>query len=350
MTVKSVFDLAAARNEQGFTAYFRRSGVKNQLAYLLERQGRQHLHRDKRVGQKTDTARRAVLYQFFDELREQGFKIESVLNLSQKHIEGVTRAWEERGLAASTIQTRFSILRWLAKAIGKPGLVREPTYYGLSPDTVARTYVARQDKSWTGKAIDPEKMIAEAHEHDEWSGIQLRLSYEFGLRFAEAIRMKPWESDQGNSLIVREGTKGGLMRAIPILKPSQREALDEAKRFGKRSARGNLMPPGLTFRQATRRLRYACERIGLTKAALGVTPHGLRHQYANDRFEDISGRASFVRGGEAVKDDVEADALGTFVKELGHSRIRVGAAYVGSRSAGRPKHASVSPDTDTDTF
>lgn len=98
-----------------------------------------------------------------------------------------------------------------------------------------------------------------------------------------------------------------------------------------------MIPPTLTLRQATRRLRYTCEKIGLTKAELGVTPHGLRHQYANDRFEEISGRRSFVRGGEAFKDEAEDEALGTLVKELGHSRIRVGAAYIGSRSAGRPK-------------
>lgn len=38
----------------------------------------------------------------------------------------------------------------------------------------------------------------------------------------------------------------------------------------------------------------------LTKAAIGATFHGLRHDYANDRLEDLSGVTSPVRGGLCI--------------------------------------------------
>jgi hypothetical protein len=66
---------------------------------------------------------------------------------------------------------------------------------------------------------------------------------------------------------------------------------------------GSMCPPGKTVKEAIRRIYYvAGEKLGITKTQLGVTPHGLRHEYANDKSEAVSGNPSVVRGGSSILD------------------------------------------------
>ena len=39
------------------------------------------------------------------------------------------------------------------------------------------------------------------------------------------------------------------------------------------------------------------KKFGVTQKALGVTPHGLQHEYAGERYEAVAGAAPPVRGG-----------------------------------------------------
>jgi integrase len=92
----------------------------------------------------------------------------------------------------------------------------------------------------------------------------------------------------------------------------------------------SISEPRYTLVQAIRHLRYVMERFGVTKRDLGVTPHGLRHQYAADEFRRETGEAPPVEGGRPVRRDRDQAARLGVSSRLGHSRIEIANAYLGS--------------------
>jgi hypothetical protein len=101
----------------------------------------------------TQDKRADVLYAGFKRLHELNFRMKTVMSLRGKHIEELAKDWEGRGLSASTLQNNLSIFRTFAEWIGKAGMVRGIEHY-LRSGTIARTSIAREDKSWSGKGID----------------------------------------------------------------------------------------------------------------------------------------------------------------------------------------------------
>lgn len=61
----------------------------------------------------------------------------------------------------------------------------------------------------------------------------------------------------------------------------------------------------------------------------GITSHGLRHQYANERYRELTGADSPVRGGAPVDRDTDQGARQVVAEELGHSRAAVTTHYLG---------------------
>jgi integrase len=61
----------------------------------------------------------------------------------------------------------------------------------------------------------------------------------------------------------------------------------------------------------------------------GITSHGLRHGYANDRYQQLTGEASPVRGGQMPDRDTDRAARLEVAEELGHSRESVTTHYLG---------------------
>jgi len=94
-----------------------------------------------------------------------------------------------------------------------------------------------------------------------------------------------------------------------------------------------LANPARTLKQNLDRLHNVMKRFDLTRRALGVTAHGLRHGYAADRYEGLAGLPAPVRGGAAPDPATDDRARLQAAEELGHSRIQILGAYVGSRRA-----------------
>jgi integrase len=256
--------------------------------------------------------------------------VRSVLSLNQSHVAYLAKRWEEEGVVPATMQTRFSQLRWLAAAIGKPGLVREPSAYGIAEAASSRVLVAQEDKSWSAKAVDIDQLIAKASEIDRLVAVQMRLIEEFGLRLREALLMRPMISHVSDTLRVEEGTKGGRSRVVPIRYQSQLDALELAKETARTLPKGRLVPAGKSFAQAVSRFYYVMKKLGITRSQLGVTVHGLRHQYANDLYHEVSGQPSVVRGASEILDRArDREARRQVTNDLGHVRLDVTAAYTG---------------------
>lgn len=337
--MKTIQETGAWHKSNRYRRLFEQLKPRQQLQVLIDEFGDSHLYRDKKASRATVKARAYICHQALTTIEDSGLKIQNLLNIDQRHITAVADSWTAAELAASTIQTRVSILKWLATGLGKRGLIMDTSYYGIEDAAVKRTYVAQVDKSWSGHAVLSSEKISEAKALDEWVGNQLSLMKAFGLRIQEAVMLNPTSADHGDSLCVEAGTKGGRTRIVPIRTAEQREVLDTAKVLAQRSLRGSMCPPNKTVKEAIRRIYYiAGERLGITKAQLGVTPHGLRHQYANDTYEEISGNPSAVRGGKSIVDRaLDEQARHQITQDLGHARLNITAAYTGPRIQGRPR-------------
>ena len=323
------------RNRYG--RHFKGLDPKRQLIVLLDVSGHDHMTRDKPISNKTVKTRIQVMMQALAQLREAGFAIKNMTNFDQRHVKTLLDRWVGEGLAAPTIQGRISVLRWFTIALGKPGLVRDPSFYDVDLAAVARVYVPTEDKSWSAKEIVSSDIVTSAMAIDLAVGHQVDMSRAFGLRVRESILIKPKIADIGHALRIEEGTKGGRTRVVLIRTDDQRETLERAKEFSSSCSKGTLIPVGRDFKQMYRRFYYVMEKLGISRAQLGVTAHGLRHEYANDLYQTEAGTASPVRGGSNdVDPEIDDKARHLVSQDLGHSRVRITASYTGARRTGRP--------------
>ena len=276
-----------------------------------------HATRDKRAD---------VLYAGFKLLREKGYKLDTVESFRGKHMEVLAKAWEERGLSPSTLQNNLSTFRIFAGWIGKAGMVERTDRY-VAPGAAARTSINARDKSWTAQNVDVAAKLAEVAAKDARVGLQMALQAIFGLRAREAMQLRPHVADKGSYLALTVGTKGGRDRVVPIDTPEKRALIDQAKTFAA-SKLASTSDPARTLAQAKNHYYHVLRSCGITRAD-GLTGHGLRHGYANDRYEQIAGQPSPVRGGITPDRDTDQAARLGVAEELGHSRASVTTHYLG---------------------
>jgi integrase len=318
---------------------------KRELSRILTRHNGRHAWKDKEVSHKTQEDRRKFYFAFFEEIWHNEEKTFQVMprNLGNNHVKFMVARWVRRGLAPGTIQLYLSYLRTFCEWIGKPGMVLPPQAYVTDPKLVERTYGATLDKSWTPQLVDPERTIGDVIAFDPWVGTQLLICWRYGIRVKEAIMIQPHLADLGDRLLLEPGTKGGRPRYVPIDTPEKRAALDEAKRLVRiRSA--HLGRPGKSLKQNMDRFRTVMKKFGITGAALGVTPHGLRHEFGNDLYEALTGEPSPVRSGEPIDRDADRAARLVVAERLGHGRRNVTRAYLGGVL--KPKPGAPSPDPE----
>lgn len=305
----------------------------SELMELLREHGRKAIRKNKIIAHETMDARKELLVLSMRELRGLGFKLETPYNLQQRHVMALVKSWEESGLAASTIANRISVLRALSIWIGKPGMIQKAVDFVDDPESVKRQQATTEDKSWSAAGLDIDAMIGLVEQYDARVGLQTRLMKAFGLRKKEAVMFRPLKADLGLAIRVRDGTKGGRERVVPIETEEQRQVLALAKSRVKH-VNEHIGHPDLTLEQAIRRVNYVFERFGLTKRGLGVTAHGLRHEHLNDLYEQVTGVPSPVRGGSvvgALDKHLHDIARARVSQEAGHNRLNISDAYIGAR-------------------
>jgi integrase len=201
--------------------------------------------------------------------------------------------------------------------------------YLKDPNAAKRQYVATEDKSWCAQDVDSAIKIAEVEAIDPRAAIVLKIMDAFALRIREAASLHPHEADLGTALNVSWGTKSKRPRVLPIENEYQRQVIEEAKRFANKST-GSLIPDGFKRNTWLRRLYRIFDSCGIGRKH-GIVPHGLRHQRANDMFQDNTGQKSPVRGGTALIDkQLDNWARLVVAEALGHSRKQISSAYLGS--------------------
>jgi hypothetical protein len=113
---------------------------------------------------------------------------------------------------------------------------------------------------------------------------------------------------------------------VPITTVEQRDVLQAAHRL---AAAGSLIPAHKTYIQQRHVYDGQCKAAGLSHM------HGLRHQYAQSRYEALTGWKAPAAGGplsRALSDaqqTIDAEVRQAISRELGHERLQVTSIYLG---------------------
>lgn len=274
--------------------------------------------RNRDGGFSTQSARAWILDQIANQLLELGYRRMNAQSLKQKHVIALTKLWEQQGISIGTRKNRLSALRWWAEKIRKPMVVaKDNSFYGIG----SRKYVADYSKA---QELDHDKLRLVA---DENLKLSIRLQAAFGLRREEAIKFQPRYAIQDDHIKLKSSwCKGGRARIVPITNDAQRQLLVEISEHAKGGA---LIPPQLRYVQQLRRYERQTRTADLKKL------HGLRHGYAQRRFETLTGFACPAKGGPNAKQlTIEQRALNEKARvmisaELGHAREAITAVYLG---------------------
>ena len=267
----------------------------------------------------TQIRRERELALMANQLHEIGFRGMNSHSLKPKHVEGLVRHWLEKEVAVGTIKNRMAAVRWWARKVNRQNVVaRSNDHYGI-PN---RVFVTGSSKAKSVSATQLEKV------RDVHVRMSLELQRAFGLRREEAIKFIPNYADQGDHIVLRPSwTKGGKARTLPIRTPEQREVLDRAHRL---AGKGSLIPSSRNYVQQLRIYEGHTLRAGLSKM------HGLRHAYAQRRYEELTGWRSPAAGGPPSKmlargqRDRDREARLIISRELGHQRCQIVSVYLGT--------------------
>jgi integrase len=262
---------------------------------------------------------------------KQEYRLQKLDNLKQKHVVGLVEKWKAEGKSIATIKNRVSSLRYLANDVLQKINVVPHKNADLKIDN--RTNDFNTDKGWT-PSQDFKKQLPENQQ------IHVDLMRNLGLRYEEAAKFQPHEADRGDKIAIEYGVKGGRPREIEITNDTQKETLDRAKEYVDKHRQESVIPREMNYKKFDDQTRNIYNDAGMTKDGVG-TPHGLRHQYAQDRYEAITGwespatlsskeRVEFRSSMSQQQKEIDVRARLEVSKELGHGRIDVVSNYLGS--------------------
>jgi len=283
------------------------------LTYTL----RQLCRRNRDGSHNTQADRIRSLSLVARQLQEGGFRQMKASSLKGKHVQALVNRWQSENLSTGTIKNRLAHLRWWAEKIGKAGILpKDNTQLGVA-DRCYLTNVNKAQRLGAGLG-----QITDAYVH-----MSLQLQSAFGLRREEAIKFQPKYADRGDHIHLKGSwTKGGRDRFVPITTSEQREVLDAAHQL---AGSGSLIPAHKTYIQQRNTYDGQCKAAGLRHM------HGLRHHYAQRRYEALTGWKAPAAGGMPSKEmnpmqrAQDSNARQMISRELGHERTQITATYLG---------------------
>ena len=285
----------------------------------LNYQLKQICRRNRDGSYSTQAKRFHHLMMMANQLHDLGFHGMKPRSLKPKHVDALVKHWMQQELAVGTIKNRMSVLRWWSEKVDKQNVIaRSNEHYGI-PD---RQFVSNTSKATGVTAQDLDKIT------DPYVRMSLELQQVFGLRREEAIKFSPDYADYGDHIRLKPSwTKGGKERVIPVRTDRQREVLQRAHQLaGKRA----LIPVDMNYVQQLRVYERLTANAGLSKM------HGLRHAYAQARYEELTGWKAPAAGGPVSKSlspgqkVMDRHARTTISHELGHIRLQISGVYLGN--------------------
>jgi hypothetical protein len=264
----------------------------------------------------TQVDRRGTLTLISRQLKAAGFRRMTAGSLKSKHVDALLNRWLGERLQAGTIKNRMAALRWWAEKIGRAGIIpADNDQLGIP----RRVLVTNENKA---RCLNNLERVTDPHVR-----MSLELQQQFGLRRKECIKFQPRYADRGDHIALKASwTKGGRPRTVLITSAEQRAVLDAAHRF---VGAGSLIPAHKTFIQQRNAYDDQCKAAKLSKM------HGLRHLYAQRRYEALTGCKAPAAGGPVASMLTESQRAQDIIarqlisRELGHERLSITAIYLG---------------------
>ena len=307
----------------------------------------------RQVGEKRLTEIGNALKLAVASCREARTPIQNLSDLGQSHVIALVRLWNDKHhLVSGTIADRVSVLRRFFVMVGRPDVIPmgEAWREMLRRHGIAlpiRSNMAQLAKGWRDMGVEPYAVFEEMEAAGYWVvSSQSKMMLEWGLRRKESAMLRPHDSDKGTYLLVSRGTKGGKTREVklsaePERRARQLAALQQAKALADKHPRGELALPGKELQTMLEHQRFVFEKFGIVgsmeNGGLGVVPHGLRHQFGCDLFEELTGWPAPVLGklpaafyrqrvAEVKKAMLEVS------RQMGHERPQISGAYLSTPS------------------
>lgn len=290
------------------------------MKHILVKELVQLCERNRDGSYSTQAARKDVLVLAGKQLLAGGFRNLGTQGLKPKHVQHLVERWKAEGLAAATLKNRIAHLRWWAEKVNKASVIPR-TNAALGIDR--RRYVTNQSKAHdvTPEALDRIK--------DGRLRVSIELQRAFGLRREECLKFQPAHATAaGLDKIQLKASwcKGGRAREIPIRTAYQREVLARASAL---AGAGSMIPQRQRYVERLKQYENVTNRAGMSRL------HGLRHEYAQQRYQELTGWECPAKGGPTAKQltleqkaqDLEARLQ--ISQELGHNREAITSVYLG---------------------
>lgn len=160
------------------------------------------------------------------------------------------------------------------------------------------------------------------------------LARELGLRFREASLLNAHaalqQAAEKGAVNITDGTKGGRGHLVDRWVPVSEQAATALERAAELQGDGrNLIPTENSYAQWRDHAYHAWSQVASDHELKGF--HDLRAAYACERYEQLTDHPAPVVSGERLADkESDLAAREIISAELGHGRIDVVSAYVGS--------------------
>jgi site-specific recombinase XerC len=243
------------------------------------------------------------------------FGLQKLDNLKQKHVVFLVERWKETDTGRRSIEEKLTYLRWMLHKIGKQNLLpRTNRELGVEPGprhTRAGKIVTNERLAEILAAI-PDPRVRSA----------VLLARHVGLRFKEAMLLRPWRDWDGERVWIKRGSKGGRPRYLFVHNAVQKEVLDLAR--GLTSKDGALIPGEYRTYESWRQHVYPILRAAGVGRHTDTPFHDLRRTYVVERMDCLV-------NDQGLDPERAAELV---AREVGHSRTEVLRWYLGA--SGRP--------------
>lgn len=263
----------------------------------------------------TQAVRKRGLIAIAKDLYTLGYKVPKAQSIKPKHVHTLLEHWQAQGLSTGTIKNRLGWIRWWTHKVNKASIL---------PRT-------NRELDIENKQVNPKSRAKDIADLPRLSNPRMQLALElmqsFGLRFEEALKLKPKIADQQTTLNLQASwTKGCRARVVPIRTKAQRHVLNQLVKV---VGSGSLIPAHKSYIQFRKAMEHELAKAGIKNV------HGLRHQYAQQRYHELTGFACPMADNnkhqELSKTEQRLDRQARLIisSELGHNRLEITKVYLG---------------------
>ncbi|MCP3763752.1 tyrosine-type recombinase/integrase [Domibacillus sp. A3M-37] len=223
------------------------------------------------------------------------FAVQKFANISNKHLAGYVKHEQGRGISNKTLKTELSAIRFFHDKVDRPRHVLETENKLLGAE---RLKSSGENKAWNQQEIDRFHEVCPKFGNERMASVA-KLARNEGLRIHETLRIDRNVAEKAlKTGEIKIKGKGGKVRCVPI----SRESADMLKEVMKNVERGDKLfvregeKTHLVIKQCQNFINRhrdkfqdenRAERIAAgEKLKENVTFHGLRHAYAQDRYDE----------------------------------------------------------------